>query len=233
MTKKILLVEDCAEVQVLVRGVLGRQYSLTIVGTVGEALKAIDQVEFDLIVADIGLPDGDGFHLCSRIRGNELTSDVPLIFLTTRGSLADKITGFSLGADDYIVKPFEPLELRARIESKLKKSGKEGGEVLSKGNLKVNVPFQKAFVVEGERDVDLDLSPNEFRLIYYFLHHEGHVLSRSQLLEKVWGGNANVSERTVDSHVYTLRKKLKNHAHFLESVFGEGYRFSTRATATA
>lgn len=227
--EKILLVEDCLEVQVLVRGVLGKQYSLTTVGTVAGALNAIENSKFDLIIADIGLPDGDGFHLCNRLKDNDQTSDIPLIFLTTKGSLADKMTGFALGADDYIVKPFEPLELRARIVSKLKKSTGINKEIVLKGNLKVNIPFQKVFVIEDEAETDLDLSPNEFRLIYYFLNHEGHVLSRGQLLQKVWGDNANVTERTVDSHVYTLRKKLKAHASYLESVFGEGYRFSVRA----
>ncbi len=224
--KKILVVEDCVEIQVLLRGVLGKQYDMVFAGSIDAAIKAVNLHAFDLIIVDIGLPDGDGFHLCSQFKEDDSTADVPLIFLTMKASLSDKITGFSLGADDYIVKPFEPLELRARIESKFKSSKNKVREIVTKGSLKINIPYQKAFVIEDGQESDLNLSPNEFRLFYYFVSHEGHVLTRAQLLEKVWGTEINVTERTVDSHVYTLRKKLKSHASFLESVFGEGYRFS-------
>jgi two-component system phosphate regulon response regulator PhoB len=195
-------------------------------GSVVEAKKMIHTTAFDLALIDVCLSDGDGFQFCDYIKNDDRLSDLSIIFLTNKGDISSRLLGFSLGADDYISKPFEPLELRARVEAKLKRIKSKNFSIIRKGNIKVNLSYQKAYLVDGALEIDLNLGTNEFRLLCYFLNHENHVLSRRQLLDKVWGDAANVTERTIDTHVYTLRKKLKDHSHYLNSVFGEGYRFA-------
>lgn len=228
LMQRVLLIEDGPEIQVMVRGSIGKLVNLTVVPTVAKAMECIEETVFDLFIIDIVLPDGNGFHLCTYLRSRDKTSGVPIIFLTNKSELKDKLMGFSLGADDYVVKPFDPLELRARVESKLKRTTelKKAEESIWLGNLKISIPFQRAFLVGSEKEKDLGLSPKEFGLLYYFVKHEGHILSREQLLEAIWGGSINVIDRTVDTHVCLLRRKLTECSHHIESVFGEGYRFS-------
>ncbi len=226
--KNVLVVEDCAEIQILVKGSLGGLYNIFFANTVIDAKKILSQNTPDLVIIDIVLPDGDGFELCSHIKSDFKTQAIPIFFLTSKTETKDKVLGFSLGADDYIVKPFDPLELRARIESKLKKSGElyRQSELMWKGRLKIEIPFQKVFLVSENEQTELNLTPFEFKLLYYFIAHEGSILSREQLLHAVWGNDVSVVDRTVDTHVCTLRKKLLSEAGYIKSVFGEGYKFS-------
>jgi two-component system response regulator ResD len=225
----LLLVEDSPEVQVMVRGALGTQFHLVIVDQISSALAEIEKHHFDLMIIDIVLPDGNGFELCAQLKNMEKTRSTPVVFLTAKAETKDKVMGFALGADDYIAKPFDPLELRARIESKMRKLTDKvlDADYLVCGPIRLSMGFQKAFISENSAFREIDLTPNEFKLLYFFMRHEAYVLSRAQLLDSVWGHALNVTDRTIDTHICTLRKKLYPLGNMIESVFGEGYRFST------
>jgi len=226
MDYKILLVEDSKHIQHLVPVALGKDFDVAIAGCAEEAFKMVESSNFDLILLDVQLPDMDGFQICSLLRNKDKTSEVPIIFLTGKKEVSDKVMGFSLGADDYIVKPFEPLEFKARVESRLKrdKSRQKAEETIHKGDLKMNIPKQTAWV----KDEELDLTPLEFKLLLYFVKHEDHVLSRNQILNKVWGEGVFVIDRTVDMHISNLKKKLASMAKVIKSIHGEGYKFSLK-----
>jgi DNA-binding response OmpR family regulator len=153
------------------------------------------------------------------------------MFLTVKTNIADKITGFSLGADDYIVKPFEPLELRARVEAKLSRRWRKSAqatEVINKGDLRISLGEQKAFLIINHESTDLGLTPIEFKLLYQFVTNEGKVLNRRQLMTSVWGKDISVEDRTIDRHISSLRKKLQKRARYIDSIYSLGYVFSLR-----
>lgn len=227
---KILVVEDSLEVQLLIRGTFGPEHTIIFVSTFNEAIASLEATVFDLILIDIGLPDGDGFQLCSTLKSSVRTQKIPVIFLTSRSNLRDKLLGFSVGAEDYILKPFEPLELRARVQAKLRKTTQHD-QVIQRGSLRLNTSFQKAYLCSPTSVSDLGLTPIEFRLLSYFLGHENHVLSRGQLLQAGWGTNVSLSERVVDVHIHSLRKKMEDLGGSIKSVFAEGYRFSLEDNA--
>jgi DNA-binding response OmpR family regulator len=232
---RILLVEDSPEAQKLVTSCLGQAYDLVSASTCAEATSLIRNGQYDLILLDVMLPDGDGYQLCSLIQNNESTRDIPIIFLTAKDSLPNKVMGFSLGADDYIVKPFDPLELRARVEAKLRRISrkKEASEIIQKGDIQVNIPFQRAYLLENGQKRDLGLTPIEFRLLLYFVQRLDQVLTREQLLLAVWGDDIHVSDRSIDTHVSKLRKKLSPKSDYIQSIYGTGYVFSiTNQTST-
>jgi len=225
----ILLVEDSVEIQKLVIGTLGKRVEVIPALTVAEGLSLVEKYQFSLIIIDIMLPDGDGFQLCSALQSNEKTRGIPAVFLTGKEGITDKVMAFSLGADDYIVKPFQPLEFRARIEAKLKKyrERKEDQEIIQKEDLWISVPYQKAFLIEGTEKRDLGLTPIEFRLLLNLARRERQVFSRDQLLTAVWGDDVYITDRSIDTHISSLRKKLDKRAYYVQSVYGSGYLFST------
>ncbi|MEQ1877078.1 MAG: response regulator transcription factor [Bdellovibrionia bacterium] len=225
---RILLVEDSIEAQKLVTTCLGQAFDLVCASSCSEATSLIRNGQYDLILLDVMLPDGDGYQLCSLIQNNEGTRDIPIIFLTAKDSLPNKVMGFSLGADDYVVKPFDPLELRARVEAKLRRISrkKEASEIIQKGDIQVNIPFQRAYLLENGQKRDLGLTPIEFRLLLYFVQRLDQVLTREQLLLAVWGDDIHVSDRSIDTHVSKLRKKLSPKSDYIQSIYGTGYVFS-------
>ena len=226
---KILLIEDAAEYQLLISRALGTEMAeVTVAGNYQSAMQVIEKTEFDLILLDIGLPDEDGFTICRDLQASEKTAHIPVIFITGKSSANDIVAGFSIGADDYISKPFDPMILKARIESRLKKmkSAKTKEEVVNAGDLHANIPQMKAYLsLEGMKK-DLMLTPIEFRLLYQLMKIPERVLSREQLLALVWGENVHVYDRTVDVHISSLRRKLGSHAFTIQSVLNAGYRFS-------
>lgn len=181
--------------------------------------------EFDLIILDGMLPRKDGLEVCRALRGRGST--VPIIMLTARGQVVDKVLGLKLGADDYITKPFEMIELLARIEALLRRS--EDRIQVSEDSYRFGdliVDFRKAEVARGGTQVDL--SAQEFKLLKYFIENRGAVLSRQRLLDEVWGYNAMPSTRTVDVHVAWLRQKIEpnpRRPQYVVTVHGFGYKF--------
>jgi len=171
------------------------------------------------------LPDTSGLELTRQLKRSRDTQDLPVIMLTARGDEHDKVAGLEGGADDYVVKPFSPRELLARINAVLRRAAPgSGDEVIDHGGLVLDTASERVLV--GERTVSL--GPTEYRLLSFFMTHAERVYSRAQLLDRVWGGDVYVEERTVDVHIRRLRKALTPHGHerFIRTVRGAGYRFS-------
>jgi two-component system phosphate regulon response regulator PhoB len=181
----------------------------------------------DLILVDWMLPDMSGLELTRSLKKDKDTRDVPVIMLTARAEEQDKVSGLEGGADDYVTKPFSPRELLARINAVLRRSSPASSdEVVAAGGLRLDGAGHR--VTCGEATVPL--GPTEYRLLSFFMTHAERVYSRSQLLDRVWGGNVYVEERTVDVHIRRLRKALEsfNVDSYIQTVRGAGYRFSTR-----
>lgn len=225
---RILVVDDAEECFKLVANTLGPSTETIWAKNVNEALNLVEKKTFDLILLDVMLPDGDGYHLCSMVRANDRTRTIPIIFLTAKESVNDKVLGFSLGADDFLVKPFEPLEFRARIAAKIRKRQREQveAEILDFGDVLINMRAQKAFVVEEGKKRDINLTPMEFKLLSCLAQNQDKLFSRNQLLDTLWGTDVNVYDRSVDTHISKIRKKLGTKSFVIQSVHRSGYRFS-------
>lgn len=179
----------------------------------------------DLVLVDWMLPDMSGLELTRQLKKDEATRELPVIMLTARTEEEDKIRGLEGGADDYITKPFSPRELLARIKAVLRRGGQGEDEgILNAGELVLNTASHR--VLASEEPVSL--GPTEYRLLKFFMGHPDRVYSRGQLLDRVWGGNVYVEERTVDVHIRRLRKALEPSTcdRFIQTVRGAGYRFS-------
>ena len=179
----------------------------------------------DLMLIDWMLPDTSGLELTRAIKRERETRDLPIIMLTARAAEADKVAGLDGGADDYLTKPFSPRELLARVNALLRRSGvPDNGEAVKLGELELDRAGHR--VSAGGRPVVL--GPTEYRLLEFFMLHPDRVYSREQLLDRVWGGNVYVEERTIDVHIRRLRKALEEFAcdGYVQTVRGAGYRFS-------
>ncbi len=182
----------------------------------------------DLILVDWMLPDMSGLEFTRQLKRDTSTRELPIILLTARAEETDKVAGLEGGADDYVTKPFSPRELVARINAVLRRATTDAaGEVLKFDGLHLDQACHR--VVAGDRAVIL--GPTEYRILEFFMTHPERVYSREQLLDRVWGGNVYVEERTIDVHIRRLRKALEEFGYdrFVQTVRGAGYRFSTRA----
>jgi two-component system phosphate regulon response regulator PhoB len=179
----------------------------------------------DVIVLDLMLPDLAGTEICRRLREQERTRDVPVIMCTAKGEEIDRVVGFEVGADDYVVKPFSVRELILRIRALLRRAHRTEGEpsLMRFGRLKIDRDAHRAWVDENE----LALTALEFRLLHAFLSRRGRVQTRDALLSDVWGIDADVTTRTVDTHVKRLREKLGDAGAYIETLRGVGYRFKS------
>jgi two-component system alkaline phosphatase synthesis response regulator PhoP len=182
---------------------------------------------FDVIVLDVMLPGGNGFDICRAVRQKGVQT--PILMLTARGQVTDKVVGLKLGADDYLVKPFDMAELLARIEALLRRSASTTAATVSDSYRfgDVAVDFRRAEVTKN--GVPVELSAREFKLLKYFVEHRGAALSRDELLNEVWGYNAMPSTRTVDVHIAWLRQKIEDnprHPQLILTVHGLGYKFA-------
>ncbi|PWV62477.1 phosphate regulon transcriptional regulator PhoB [Plasticicumulans acidivorans] len=226
--KRILVVEDEQPIREMVSFALGNAGYATAEAADARAAQAMiaDRLP-DLILLDWMLPGTSGIEFARRLKKDELTREVPIIMLTARAEEEDKIHGLESGADDYVTKPFSPRELVARIKAVLRRGGPQAGEeALEANGLKLD-PVSHRVTAD---DVDVDIGPTEYRLLEFFMSHPERVYSRSQLLDRVWGSNVYVEERTVDVHIRRLRKALEPTLHdaLIQTVRGTGYRFSTR-----
>ena len=227
----VLVVEDEASIASFVSLYLKNAgYEVKAVSTGSDALIQAASGNLALIILDLMLPDLDGIEVCRRLRK---TSDVPILMLTARDEDVDKIIGLEVGADDYMTKPFNPRELVARVKSVLRRAAPERRrsetEELSHGDLVINSGKREVYVGEEE----IRLAPKEFDLLWELLDHRGIVLTRDQLLERVWGYTFAGDTRTVDVHVRQIRRKLGD-ASPIVTVWGVGYKVaSDRTPATA
>lgn len=228
-TRRILLVEDEAQTRSVVEAYLERDgYWVTAAGDGGAALDAFSAHRYDAVVLDLNLPVLPGEEVCRRIRD---VSDVPIIMLTAKGAEEERIAGLDLGADDYLVKPFSPRELVARVRALLRRANTENEPQrarLEYGPLEIDVAGHKVFV-DGE---EVELTASEYKLLTTLSRYPGRVYSRMELVEKVLGYDFEGYERAIDSHVKNLRAKLGDdpkESRFIHTVFGVGYRFEPPA----
>jgi two-component system phosphate regulon response regulator PhoB len=227
MQKNILVVEDSEEMQFLIKSALAPlRQNIYGSSTVNEAVKLINQHEFAIVILDLHLPDGDGLNVLNYLRQKQCSQKNMTLILSGNADVTSKISAFSIGADDYITKPFNILEFCARVESKLRKllEYDEESMVIQVGPLILEKNKNK--VVFADSKESIYLSPIEFRMLMLLARHPGNIYSREQILNHVWGDNINVTDRTVDTHIYTLRKKLGQYGALIKSVQKEGYRFS-------
>ena len=226
-TRRILLIEDESSLALTVSDRLeseGYEVGKAVDGPSG--LERATREPWDLILLDVMLPRLNGFDLCRDLRRRGVAT--PVIMLTARGQLTDKVVGLKLGADDYLTKPFDLLELTTRIEVQLRRTSPPPVAAAS-GHYRfgdIAIDFRKAELTRAGEVVDL--SAREFRLIQYFIEHREAVLTRDELLNEVWGYQAMPSTRTVDVHVAWLRQKIEpnpRHPQFIQTVHGLGYKF--------
>jgi two-component system phosphate regulon response regulator PhoB len=224
----VLLVEDSEETAVLISRLIDKHCQLNVCKTIRDAKAALGQGRFDLILLDLELPDGGGMGFYAQMKQDDVHCDTPAIFVTGNSTLDQKLQAFGLGADDYITKPFEPSELKARVLAKLAKLKNKSvdGQILKAGNLEVNLSTQRASVAGKEGSELLSISQIEFRLLTLFVRNRDRVFSREQLIDSIWGNTVHVSTRTLDSHISHLRSKLRTSDCVIESVRGIGYRMS-------
>jgi two-component system, OmpR family, phosphate regulon response regulator PhoB len=231
MSAHILVVEDEPDISALVAYHLAREaYRVRTVADGAEAIRSVEVEPPDLIVLDLMLPSMPGLDVLRELRRREETRQIPVILLTAKRAEEDRIAGLSLGADDYLAKPFSPQELVLRVGAVLRRvkqapPPEKGGKVLRLGPFVLDLGAARA-EVDG---VELELTPTEFRLLQVLVERRGRVQSRRQLLESVWEVTANIATRTVDMHVQRLRSKLGSHADWIETVRGFGYRFRTES----
>lgn len=228
MSKRILLVEDEPGLQLTLTDRLENEgYAVDTASDGDEGFRKGSSGTYDLLVLDVMLPRKNGFDVCRDLRQQGIQA--PIIMLTARGQLTDKVVGLKLGADDYLTKPFEMLELLARIEALLRRSPLQKTDASRESYYfsDIHIDFRRAEVTKANQS--LDLSAREFQLLRYFVENRGATLSRDEILNQVWGYDALPSTRTVDVHVAWLRQKLEvnpRRPQYILTVHGMGYKFA-------
>jgi two-component system phosphate regulon response regulator PhoB len=226
--KQILIVEDERPIREMIAFGLKRAgFEVREAEDSRSARSAMADRRPDLVLIDWMLPDTSGLELTRSIKRDRDTRDLPVIMLTARAAEADKVAGLDGGADDYLTKPFSPRELLARVNALLRRTGTaDNGEAVKLGELELDRAGHRVNA-SGKPVV---LGPTEYRLLEFFMLHPDRVYSREQLLDRVWGGNVYVEERTIDVHIRRLRKALEEHScdGYIQTVRGAGYRCSER-----
>jgi two-component system, OmpR family, phosphate regulon response regulator PhoB len=224
-THRVLVVDDEADITALVAYHLAKAgYRVATAGNGRDALKAAREERPDLVVLDLMLPGVSGYDVLAELRRRDETKDIGVILLTARKDEPDRIKGLSLGADDYLPKPFSPQELVLRVRAVLRRLAAPAvaaGGILTAGPLTVDKSAHRATVGGAE----VELTATEFKLLLTLVEREGRVQSRAQLLETVWHAQPDIQTRTVDMHVQRLRHKLGRAGECIETVRGTGYRF--------
>lgn len=221
MNFRILVVEDEPAIAIGLKDDLELEgYQVDVSGNGLEAVGMALGEAYDLVILDVMLPGKDGYDVCREVRQQK--PDLPIIMLTSRSHEAEKVLGLELGADDYVTKPFSPLELRARIKALLRRSAVKESTQYRFGNFILDL--ERFELKEGERIIEL--TALEFKLLGALIRNTGHVLNRDQILDLVWGSNAVLTDRVIDTHIANLRKKLESSgSQHISSIRGIGYRF--------
>ena len=221
--ERVLIVDDDPDIQRLV------SYNLTQAGyavaTAETGRKALESVQIhppDLIILDLMLPDVDGIEVCRTLRQCETSRRIPIVMLTARGEEIDRVIGFELGADDYVMKPFSPRELVLRVKSIFRRMKDERSDMLRLGNVQLYPGRRQCFVGKTA----IVLTAKEFDLLQELMRAHGNVLTRDILMDKVWGYHGEATSRTLDTHVRRLREKLGTEGAHVETVRGVGYRMA-------
>lgn len=219
--KSILLIEDSVSFQTIVKHLLSN-HSVIVTDDPDMVFPLLSSRDVGLILLDISLPKKDGYTILSELKVSEF-SEIPVICLTGRSEISDKISAFSLGADDYIQKPFDPLEFKARVDSKFLKSQKadQVKNTITIGDIRLDMLSHRVMTLDN---VEISLTQTEFKILSCLCKHPGNVFSREQLLSIVWGDEGAVFDRTVDVRISSLRKKLFRQQIKIKSVIGVGYK---------
>jgi len=222
---KILVVEDEPAIALGLKNDLKLEgYSVEVAGDGETALRRAGREAFDLILLDLMLPRKDGLAVCRELRHAGIRT--PIIMLTAKTQEAEKVLGLELGADDYVTKPFSPLELRARVKAILRRASGEAPEVYRFGDMEVD--FTRAEVRRAGGGAAVDMTPLEFKLLSTFIRRRGRLLTRERLLDEVWRPDSSPTDRVIDNHIMNLRRKIEpapNEPRYIVSVRGLGYRF--------
>lgn len=224
---KILIVDDEAKIREIIKKyAVFEGHQVAEAGDGMEAIQICREQDFDIIVMDIMMPELDGFSACKEIRKHKST---PVLMLSARGEEYDKIHGFELGIDDYVVKPFSPKELMMRINAIIKRSSGGSTEENKKDIVRfegLTVDFTGRMVfIEGD---NVDMSPKEYDLLFYLVKNRGIALTREKLITDVWGYDFFGDDRTLDTHIKLLRKSLGNYSDYIVTLRGVGYRFEAK-----
>lgn len=227
MRSKVLCIEDDLTIQALVKASLP-EYDVISARTIKDAALAMRQNQFSALVVDIQLPDGDGLRFIGELAQASETNGVPAIVLSHHDVISNKVMAFSLGAEDFIGKPFDPIELRARVTAKIRRREQEREHVNIRriGDVVIDLDRQKCVQTIGALESDLGLTGLELKILLLLTRRVEQVYSREQIIEGVWG-QTHISDRTVDSHIAHLRQKLKSTRVTLETVKNIGYRVTT------
>jgi two-component system phosphate regulon response regulator PhoB len=224
MANRVLIVEDERDLSRVVAYNFQKEGFDVVVAFTGEqALRAVKEERFDLVLLDLMLPDISGIEVCKKLKGNPQTAQIPVVMVTAKGDEIDRVVGFELGADDYVVKPFSVRELILRARSILRRAdvSAHAPERFEIGKLRVDRAAHRVWV-EGK---EVALTALELRLLVMLYDRRGRVQSRELLLDEVWGTDTDVTSRNVDTHVKRVREKLGSAGEYIETVRGVGYRF--------
>lgn len=232
--KKILIIEDARNIRMALEDDLKLEgYSVETASTGTEGLEKALDLDLDIIILDLMLPELDGLEICKELRRCNIGT--PIIMLTAKSQEFDKVLGLELGADDYITKPFSMFELHARIKALLRRSEirdrQTPATTIQLGPFKLD-PLKYEFTKNGE---PVQLTTIEFDLMKMLMQHAGHVLKRDDILSSIWGEKVYVTSRTVDTHIANLRKKIEDdtdESHWITGIRGVGYRFNTHGSSS-
>lgn len=206
-------------------------YRLTFAETLTDARTVLKSKTVDLVILDLELPDGNGLNFLTELKTLHGHNEIPVFILTGKTEISNKVLAFNVGAEDFISKPFDPLELAARIDAKLKRLERQQdrAENMRIGNLLASLPKQRVWLSQSGKDQAIDLTSIEFKLLVTLGKNPERIYSRNQLLDEVWGNETHITDRTVDTHVGHLRKKIADSTAKIETVIGEGYRLVVQA----
>lgn len=227
MDNKILLVEDLVEFQNLVKVSLGYKYQVDVAETMSAARLKLKSNSYSLLILDVLLPDGSGMDLCREIQSDSQFQNIPIVFLTSKDSISDKVLGFSIGVDDYIVKPFDPAELSARVDVRIMKSlfKKQAIENFRKGPFRFELSGLRLFIQDSNDEKKIEITPIEFKILLKLAQNTNRVFSRQQILDSVWGHDVYIDDRSIDRHISAIRRKIEPHQKAINTVSGIGYEF--------
>jgi two-component system phosphate regulon response regulator PhoB len=226
MSQKILIIEDEPDIRKTLEYNISREgYEVISASSLSEGRQKLESASFTLLLLDLMLPDGSGLDLFRELKQDKSLSSMPVIIITAKDDEVDKVVGFELGADDYVTKPFSVRELILRVKAVLKRGERKSDNMEVQrqfGELKIDIDSHEVFV----NDEQVSLTALEFRLLSQLVDRRGRVQSRDQLLSDVWGYSADVTTRTVDTHIKRLREKLGDMGKYVQTIRGVGYKFT-------
>jgi len=224
--QRIFIVEDDDNIRELtVYALRSAEFDVTDFSVGSELYPAIESRKCDLIILDVMLPQEDGLQILKNLKSKSATKDIPVIMLTAKGSELDRVRGLDLGADDYITKPFSPLELLSRVKAVLRRSAPKTEQATQLTYENILLDVTKHTVFENEREVHL--TQKEFALLKFLLENKGTVFSRDKIMDAIWGYDYAGESRTVDMHIKTLRQKLETSGDAIKTIRGVGYKIGS------